>query len=171
MFIGAELIAANHQQWLLMWWMELLPLTICSSMCLVHIYYFTLLASYFQYIQQELEEVVKIDRILIAQRLEATRDIYGLLFQVSENGNAIFIWSQAFNFSRLFLHYICDLHWLCSLSSHITVILLLLLHDANLCVERSRKFAPLLFRIKIADDEMALQKIVRLCGKQAIEFS
>jgi 7tm Chemosensory receptor len=180
-----QVLAINDDQWLRLWCVMILPLTMCNLMFLVHIYYFTLLGSYFEYVQQELKEIVtfakysmyvKLDRSVITRRLEAVKDMHGMLFQVSENINAIFIWSQAFNFIRLFLQCTCDLHWFFKEFEQNfpilifnffprTVILLLLLHDANLCEERARSLAPLLFQIKFIDGEMALHKMVRICHR------
>jgi hypothetical protein len=185
-FIGVEIrmgvgsTAIHDMKWFKLWFIELLPLIICRLMCLHHIYYINLLASHIQYIQQELKELVKFaeysiyvkfDRSVISGRLEVFKDLYGLLFQLTENVNDLFCWSQGFNFIRMFLESTCDLHWFYKDFAYyfpflvfnfitMTVCLLLLLRAANSCVQKAKSLAPLLFQIKYIDGEATLRRMV-----------
>jgi 7tm Chemosensory receptor len=155
---------------------------ISQIMCLLHIYYIELLASFFQVVQLELEETVKfseyslyvkVDRSVISRRLEALKDIYGLLYQASDHVNAIFAWSQAFNFTHAFLQSVGDLYWIYqdfAINFPVLVYyfipplicLVLLLRAAGSCVTGSKSLTPLVYQIKCVDGEMALGGLVRI---------
>jgi 7tm Chemosensory receptor len=171
--------AYGDKYMLQLWGLHLFPLTICNLMVLVHIYYINMLASYFQYVQQELNDVVnfsrysmfvKIDRDVIPRRLETLKDVHGLLYQASVQVNTIFVWSQGFDLIRIFMQCTCDLHWTYKLEQEFSLILisfiprtiiqLLLMNRANLCVERAQSLAPLVFQIKFGDEERTLRRMV-----------
>jgi 7tm Chemosensory receptor len=178
-----EIMTINGNRWFRAWTISILPLMICRLMCLLHIYHIDLLATVFRFLQLELKDMVKfsefsmhvkLERSSITRRLEAVKDTYGLLFKAVGYVNAIFAWSQAFNFTQIFLQSICDLHWLYRLynehpkpfliifSNYIPsyTCLFLTLRAANECVGVANSLAPLVHKIKCADDEMALDRLV-----------
>jgi 7tm Chemosensory receptor len=185
-FVGVEIrvstgtLAINDAQWFQMWAVNFLPLMVCRLMCLLHIYYIDLLATYFRHLQQELEDMVKfseyslyvkLDRSVITRRLEAMKDVYGLLFQASDQVNDIFAWSQASNFTQIFLQSTCDLHWFYKAFAHDFPILvfnffpaytcfLLLLRAANSCAGVVKSLTPLVYQLRCADGEMALERMI-----------
>jgi 7tm Chemosensory receptor len=191
-FVGVEIrvstgtLAINDAQWFQMWAVNLLPLMVCHLMCLLHIYYIDLLTTYFRFLQQQLEDsvkfseysmYVKLDRSVIARRLEALKDVYGLLFEASECVNTIFAWSQALNFTQIFLQSTCDLHWFYKEFEHDFPILVfnffpsyiclwLLLRAANDCVGMVKSLPPLIYQIRSAYEEAALDRMLRSFAAQ-----
>lgn len=119
--LGMEMVmlfsVGIKKQWQYFWMVNLLPLLACRILHSQYIYYLTIVKFHSAIIRDELQKLVDLSKAgsnfskEILERLQVTKNLYGILHELNMSVNEYFTFSITANFVHEYVQCGCDSYW------------------------------------------------------------